>query len=183
MFNRVDAPTSAHRVTRTSQDSFMVGAPAVVEPAPGRLARLWRGPWRRAAAGRADSAAASLDKAESEVELVARHRAELFLRRDVVKIFESANITIWRPGVLTRAKPRLFDYLFSLFERPVDVERLAECITDDIIEEFYVPGRARQSHVATGTVKIINGKSVARRVLMKKLEDGLNQRDSARKRF
>lgn len=106
---------------------------------------------------------------------LARHRAHLLLRRDVVKIWEHASITIWRPGVLARPKPRLSEWLFSFLERSVDVRCLAECIVDDVMESLY---RGGGNPGSVGSVKVINGKSVSRRAHMKAIEDGLNAEDT-----
>lgn len=111
---------------------------------------------------------------EDDNDALARRQAELLLSRDVIKVWETAALTIWRPGVLRRPKMRMTEWFLSLFERPVDVRVLAECIVDDIIESVY----KERGPGDVGTVKIIGGKSVGRRVYMKTMEDSLDQRDS-----
>lgn len=114
---------------------------------------------------------------------VARKRAQMLLRRDVVKIWEQSNVTIWRSGVFQRpGRRRMIETLLSLVERPVDVRCLAECIVDDIVDSFYnVPsGRDNPHEARMGKTKVINGSSVARRTYMKALEDGLDERDTQR---
>lgn len=116
-------------------------------------------------------------------EEVARKRAQMLLRRDVVKIWEQSNLTIWRPGVFQRpGRRRMMERLLSLVERPVDVKCLAECIVDDIVDSFYnaQQGHERPSEQRMGKTKVINGRSVARRTYMKALEDGLDERDTQR---
>ncbi|KPI84167.1 hypothetical protein ABL78_6773 [Leptomonas seymouri] len=116
-------------------------------------------------------------------EEVARMRAQLLLRRDVVKIWEHANLTIWRPGVFQRrGRRRMIERLLSLVERPVDLRCLAECIVDDIVDSFYNVSDDDENcnGLRRGKTKVINGSSVARRTYMKALEDGLDERDTRR---
>jgi hypothetical protein len=117
------------------------------------------------------------------VEEIARKRAQMLLRRDVVKIWEQSNVTIWRPGVFERpGRRRLMERLLSLVERPVNVKCLAECIVDDIVDSLYnLPLDNESSRERRmGKTKVINGSSVARRTYMKALEDGLDERDTQR---
>ncbi|KPA81222.1 hypothetical protein ABB37_03642 [Leptomonas pyrrhocoris] len=116
-------------------------------------------------------------------EEIARKRAQMLLRRDVVKIWEQSNLTIWRPGVFHRpGRRRMIERLLSLVERPVDVRCLAECVVDDIVDSFYsAPHEPENPHEPRmGKTKVINGSSVARRTYMKALEDGLDERDTQR---
>ncbi|KAK7199986.1 hypothetical protein NESM_000047600 [Novymonas esmeraldas] len=127
----------------------------------------------------------------ADAEVIARQRAQMLLRRDVVKIWEHANLTIWRPGVFGKSRKRRWaERVIAMFERPVDVKCLAECIVDDIVESFYRSSPAdgedgggdKQRMPRVGRTKVINGSSVVRRTYMKALEDGLDERDTRRAR-
>lgn len=195
-----------------SKTSIKLGLPPLVSPAAAphsAVTRVLQWPQRvffgaasshpsyavAKAAKRADSrgrSGAPMSKADAEA--VARRRAQMLLRRDVVKLWEQANLTIWRPGVFARSRRRRWlEWVIALFERPVDVKCLAECIVDDIVESFYHSsgntaegesggGRDNERPPRVGRTKIINGSSVARRTYMKALEDGLDERDTRRAR-
>ncbi|CAD2214419.1 hypothetical protein AGDE_11617 [Angomonas deanei] len=192
MFNRLPHDSargeedSTERHASFTEESILIGSSRPSPVKKGRLATLrdylallWSG--RVTAADTEEEETASLTEEEANrraLEAVARQRAELLLRRDVVKVFENADVTIWQPGVLERPNPRLTERFFSLFSRPVHVGALAECITDDIIETIAEKPREIVLSTPKGTVKVIKGFSVSRRVQMKLLEDGLNVKDS-----
>lgn len=144
------------------------------------LRQLWRGLKGDAAGGVEtrcrfpDGADVSSPEESVDPDAVARRRAQLLLRRDVVKIWENASFTVWRPGVFARPRPRLVERLFSLFERPVDVGVFTECVVDDVMESIHKEGDLS----TLGSVKVINGKDVNRHMGTKAIEGILGRKDT-----
>ncbi|KEG12725.1 hypothetical protein DQ04_01471110 [Trypanosoma grayi] len=105
-------------------------------------------------------------------ETVTQQRAELLLRRDVVKLWDNSHVTIWRPGPLQRGDQRLVERMLGVFVAQIDVRCFAEVIVDDIIASV----EDDRGFGEVGSVKVVGGNSVAVRVKMKKLEMELNRR-------
>ncbi|ESL07918.1 hypothetical protein TRSC58_04388 [Trypanosoma rangeli SC58] len=85
---------------------------------------------------------------------------------DVVKLWDNSHLTIWRPGLLHRDKPRVVKELLRLFFSRVDVKDLAEVIVDDIITSVAI----ERGFDATGSTKIVSGSNAAVRVKAKRAE-------------
>lgn len=196
--DRISAPAPSY-IVAPSKNSLLLGTPSTLSHTTPSLIKRTSKIFGRTLYGRGGNqrssrlapsrdgntailsspASSTSDNLESE----ARYRARALLRRDVVRIWENANLTIWRPGVLARSgRRRVLERIFGLVERPLNVKCLAECIVDDIVESFYRSDDSRHSDPdypppRLGTVKVINGTSVARRVHMKAIEDGLNAED------
>ncbi|RNF19637.1 uncharacterized protein Tco025E_04012 [Trypanosoma conorhini] len=112
------------------------------------------------------------DAAGLEASAEARSRAELLLRRDVVKLWDNSHLTIWRPGLLRRERPRVVEELLGLFFSRVEVRELTEVILDDIVAAV----ADERGIEAEGSVKVVGGSSVAARVKAKKAdEDGVRR--------
>ncbi|EAN98041.1 hypothetical protein C3747_110g38 [Trypanosoma cruzi] len=98
-----------------------------------------------------------------EASVMARRRAEMLLRRDVVKLWDNSHLTIWRPGLLQRDNLQLVEKILGVFTSRVDVKQLAEAILEDIIASL----EDERGFNEVGTAKVIGGNNVVARAKMK----------------